>query len=287
MNEQVSSADALVVYENLLDTLSIRVPSTHTVLVTGEPPAIHGYSRKFTRQFAAVVTCHQEIVHKNRILRQQGQPWHLGVRRMNHNSVSWDYDSLSESPKTPKQPLVSILVSDKRHTPMHRRRLKFAKMLVGELGDRARLFGRGFEEVDDKYSALSPYEYAVVLENDIVPHYLTEKLTDALLARCLPIYVGCPNASQYLVPESFISLGLKNLDHSVDRVCQILREGRYAAHETAIELARKQVLTELNVFALLTNVLNGLTESAAPAEVTLQPQLPNPMMRLKRFLFHR
>lgn len=286
INEQIESADAWVVYENLLNPTTIKVPSSQTVLVTAEPPAIHGYSRKFTDQFAAVVTCHNKIHHPNKILRQQGQPWHLGVQRMNGNRVSWDFDQLSQASSVEKQPLVSILVSNKRHTPLHRRRLRFAEKLVEKLGDRVRLFGRGFQEIDDKYTALAPYQYAVVLENEILSNYLTEKLTDALLARCLPIYVGCPNAGQYLPHNSFIPIGLGNLNQSVEQVRSIVQSDCYAAHVSAIEVARKRVLNELNVFDVMANVLDGMVGVGPARALTLVPQKKNAMMRLKSMFFN-
>lgn len=42
--------------------------------------------------------------------------------------------------------------------------------------------------VDDKLSKLSEYRYSLVIEND--PDWITEKLFDALAARCVPIYIG-------------------------------------------------------------------------------------------------
>jgi hypothetical protein len=48
--------------------------------------------------------------------------------------------------------------------------------------------------LDDKLSKLSEYRYSLVIEND--PDWITEKLFDALSAKCVPIYIG-PNLSRF------------------------------------------------------------------------------------------
>jgi hypothetical protein len=42
--------------------------------------------------------------------------------------------------------------------------------------------------VDNKITELSKYKYALVIENE--PDYISEKLFDAIAAKCVPIYVG-------------------------------------------------------------------------------------------------
>ena len=42
--------------------------------------------------------------------------------------------------------------------------------------------------VDDKIIELSKYKYALVIENE--PDYISEKLFDAIAAKCVPIYIG-------------------------------------------------------------------------------------------------
>ena len=42
--------------------------------------------------------------------------------------------------------------------------------------------------VDNKITELSKYKYALVIENE--PDYVSEKLLDAITAKCVPIYVG-------------------------------------------------------------------------------------------------
>lgn len=48
--------------------------------------------------------------------------------------------------------------------------------------------------VDDKIKELSKYKYAIVIENEA--DFVSEKLFDAIAAKCVPIYIG-PNLKKY------------------------------------------------------------------------------------------
>jgi hypothetical protein len=48
--------------------------------------------------------------------------------------------------------------------------------------------------VEDKLLTLSKFKYAIVIENE--PDFISEKLFDAIVAKCVPIYVG-PDLSMY------------------------------------------------------------------------------------------
>jgi hypothetical protein len=48
------------------------------------------------------------------------------------------------------------------------------------------------------------YKFALAVENTIWPGYTTEKLVDPMLAHCIPIYVGDPQAHTTFNPASYI-----------------------------------------------------------------------------------
>ena len=52
---------------------------------------------------------------------------------------------------------------------------------------------------------LSSYKFTIAAENDVFPGYDTEKLTDALRAQSVPIYIGNPYVSAVFNTESFIA----------------------------------------------------------------------------------
>ncbi len=65
----------------------------------------------------------------------------------------------------------------------------------------------------DKLATLSQYRAALVVENSA--DYMSEKLFDCLLARCIPIYVG-PNPSLFGVPEDLVVHSQANLSGLLD-----------------------------------------------------------------------
>jgi alpha(1,3/1,4) fucosyltransferase len=57
---------------------------------------------------------------------------------------------------------------------------------------------------DDYISILGNYKFCICFENVSYPHYLTEKLYNAMKAGVVPIYWGDPNCVKIYNPESFI-----------------------------------------------------------------------------------
>jgi len=59
--------------------------------------------------------------------------------------------------------------------------------------------------VDDKLKFLQSYKFTIAFENACYPGYTTEKISEALLARTVPIYWGNPLVSRDFNPDSFIN----------------------------------------------------------------------------------
>ena len=64
---------------------------------------------------------------------------------------------------------------------------------------------------NDKRSAICPYMFSVVMENESVPNYYTEKLTDCFAAGTVPIYWGATN-----IGHKFDDRGIIVLDDKFD-----------------------------------------------------------------------
>lgn len=76
-------------------------------------------------------------------------------------------------------------------------------------------------------------QFVLVIENSRHENYFTEKLLDALLARCVPVYWGCTNLCEF-----FDTAGIIELDGSIDEVfaaCRQLTAGDYAIKAAAVE----------------------------------------------------
>jgi hypothetical protein len=135
-------------------------------------------------------------------------------------------------------------------TDGHILRMDFLDRLVDERPGLLDLYGRGdFSgshyrgEVEDKWDALAPYRYSLSVENYEGPHYFSEKLVDALLAWCMPIYWGCTNLDEYLPEDSYVRIDIEDPD-APSRVEAIVGSDRRERNLDAIAEARRCVLDE-------------------------------------------
>jgi len=174
-----------------------------------------------------------------------------------HNN---SFRELNEMGTPEKNQLCCWITSGIDRTENHRRRLAFLQLLR-ENQVNFDLYGRrlpdwagGYGTVKNKWNAIAPYYYNLAIENyadnDL---YVSEKLWDALLAWCLPIYYGGSAADKLLPPGSF--LRLPSLDQKgIDYIKEVTAtpDAWYSAKE-AIASARQIILHELNLLQWLSN----------------------------------
>lgn len=56
----------------------------------------------------------------------------------------------------------------------------------------------------DKIKALSTYKFCLCFENATAPGYITEKIFDCFKARCVPVYFGAPDVTNFIGKNCFI-----------------------------------------------------------------------------------
>lgn len=179
--------------------------------------------------------------------------WYLG------NS----FRELNEMPPPEKVRVCSWITSGINRTENHRKRLAFLKLLQDhdlefdlygrDLPDWAKTTGR----IGGKWYGMAPYYYNLSIENYAENDwYVTEKLWDALLAWCLPIYYGGSAADKLLPPGSF--LRLPSMDEKGLKFIQEVTATPDAWYEAraAIAEARQIILHKLNL-------MNWLSEYVA------------------------
>jgi hypothetical protein len=101
-----------------------------------------------------------------------------------------------------KTKLISMITSNKKHTPLAIKRYNFAKKHKNEID----VFGSGFHTIYKKEIGLNNYCFSVVVENDLTPDYFSEKLLDCFATKTIPIYLGCKNISKYFDEKGIIPL---------------------------------------------------------------------------------
>jgi hypothetical protein len=75
------------------------------------------------------------------------------------------FDDLRDLGSFPKTKLASVVCSSQTITAGHKLRIRFIDKLKARLGDDVDIYGRGFNPIADKWDAIAPYKYHIVLEN--------------------------------------------------------------------------------------------------------------------------
>lgn len=250
--------DWLVVYndlpaERLVEPLSCNL--SKTLLVTMEPSSIKVYGRSFTAQFGNILTSQPDwaLPHPGRIYSQSGLQWFYGVGK-NHLVT---YDEMMASPPLHKTKILSTVCSTKqqRHT-LHHKRYRFTQALKERL-PYLDIYGHGVKQMDDKAEALEHYKYHIAIENYVGPHHWTEKLSDVFLGAALPFYYGCTNLNAYFPEGSYIPIDINDVDGSANIIQQAIDDNQYEKRLPQILEARKRILEEYNLFAVLARVIES------------------------------
>jgi hypothetical protein len=289
-NEEVEDCDYWVVYEGLSKPEKSTCPKQNTLLITGESPTVKKYNPYFLKQFAAVITCQRSIKHPEVIYGQQALPWHVGRRQKGHVNISFtkDYDELKMITRFDKSKLISVISSDKSFTTGHRNRLQFVSKLVEHFGSNLDVFGRGVNEIEDKWDAIAPYKYHIVLENTSCQDYWTEKLSDAFLAGAYPFYYGCPNLSDYFPSAAYTAIDIDDFQGSVSAIEKTIADERYGRSISDILAARNLILDKYNLFPLVADYCSKRGSFDPKVDITIKPEIMFPSSVLSRLsLFQR
>jgi len=253
--------DWLVIIDDIPRIIPYRVeqvscPKVNTILVTTEPSSITRYGRGFAKQFHYLITNQDEkaLPHPNAIRSQTGNVWYYGK----------DYDSIMRVSHPTKTKKISTVCSNKQqgHT-MHKLRYEFTKIMEERIPELER-FGKGFKWIETKAEALDDYEFHVAIENHFAPDVWTEKLADAFLGFTVPIYFGCPNVYDYFPKDSLIQIDIRDVEGSIAKIKEIIStEGEYERRLEAVKEARRRVIEEYNLLAMINNIVEKSTQETS------------------------
>lgn len=256
--------DWLVIIDDVAKVVPNRIellkcPRENTIFVTTEPSSITRYGRGFAQQFHYLITNQDAKIlpHPNAFRSQTGNIWMYGE----------DYDTMKKMDVCYKSKKISTICSNKQqgHTG-HQQRYLFTKQLEQDIPELER-FGRGFRWIDKKAEALDAYEFHVAIENQIGENIWTEKLADAFLGYTVPIYCGCPNIYDYFPKDSLIQIDINDVSGSLKTIKEIIaKEGEYERRFEAVKEARRRVLEEYNLLAMIHKII----ENSEPRSSAIQ-----------------
>lgn len=152
------------------------------------------------------------------------------------------------------------ITSSKTAFSGHKERLRFLYALQDKFKNTEFEFdikGKGICEIKTKDEVLIPSKYTLAIENTSEPHYFTEKITDAFLCGCMPIYYGAPNIFEYFPEGSLIRLETLDTEYAADIIKKAIENDFYGKNCDKLTEAKKLVLNKYNFFM---NVSEKITE---------------------------
>lgn len=228
---------------------------TNTLLLTLEPSTIKAYGKDFMRQFGHVLSSQEPfaIQHPGHIHSHASLPWFYGKT----------YDETAANFPSNKTSLISTVCSSKKqkHT-LHALRHRFTQILKQELPE-LEVYGHGHRQIETKVTALDPFRYHLVAENHLAVHHWTEKLADAFLGGCFPIYFGAPNIYDYFPEDSLLRVDLRDTQSALAQINELLQSHSYGHALPAIREARRRVIEEYALFPRLSQLLPTLHQAEA------------------------
>jgi hypothetical protein len=224
----------------------------------GEPPTkAHRPLHLGQGQGSTVFTCDSDLVADNDGCRD----YVLTPSMLRTWSVRRTYDQLRKSTVRDKRRQLSWITSDTAMLAGHRYRLKFLSRLEKEMP--LDLFGRGFRRVYDKWDVLAPYRYSIAFENMRAPYYFTEKLMDCFVCETMPIYFGSPQITTFFPKESLVVID-PEAPNVMEQIRSVAESNLWQSNRDAILEAKRLVLDEYNIFAMLARLVSSDTRPALP-----------------------
>lgn len=104
------------------------------------------------------------------------------------------------------------------------------------------LFGNGYNPIENKITALQDYRFSIIIENEKIDNWFTEKIIDCLMTGTIPVYWGCPNIGDYFDTRGFVIIN--SIDELISKK-NIFKETTYSEMLPYIkinfELAKKYI----------------------------------------------
>lgn len=275
INDATSECDWWIIYDGLLKEEKVDCPKDNTILFTAEPPSIKKYDKKFLKQFGLIATNHPKIKGKNIIRTQTALPWYIGwnVKDNSLNVYDKNYDELKNSSYNKKTKLLSTVSSGKTGTSGHRKRLNFVLKAKEHFGNKIDVFGAKVNKVADKWDAIAPYRYHIVIENSVCPDYWTEKLADVYLSDSYPIYFGCSNITDYFSADSLSIIDINKPEEALEIIEKAIASDSFEKSKESRKKAKNLILDKYQLFPLITSIIKERQTKTEKIPITIRPEI--------------
>lgn len=208
--------------------------------------------QKFLSQFQTVYS-HTAVNLKNSVNEPSFCNWKLRGDPFEINFKDSDI-TFYENFYPKKTNLISVYCTGKQINELHKVRLDFVKKLKKEFGDDLHWYG--FEnKTNDKIEGIGSYKYHLVLENNLQPNTMTEKLFDSYLGNSYPIYSGATNIGDYFSNNTFKKINIHDFNGSIDSIKECISNNYYETNYGDLLKARDVVLEKFNLIKRIDRIV--------------------------------
>lgn len=278
--EDVKECDGVVVLNTLKKKVTLKCPVDNIIAIMQEPYHVGDtdWMDSKLEQFRYVFTNHipSSIGNKSEIILSHGAlPWH----------VMKTYDELKamSDPMT-KENVISCIASNLTRWPGHKKRVEFIDYLKEHNKLEIDFYGKGTKFIKDKWDAIAPYKYSIVIENNDIDHYWTEKISDVYLGYALPFYFGCTNIDEYFPSDSYIWINIHDPQKALETMREAIESNEWEKRLDSITEARRRVLDEYNLFPMIASFAKANFRDKLSHKITLKPFVHDWRMRFKRYI---
>lgn len=206
-----------------------------------------------------------------------------------HGALHWyvckTYDELKAmTVPMQKERSISCIASNLTRWPGHKKRVAFIDYLKehNELG--IDFYGKGTQFIEDKWDGVAPYKYSIVIENNDIDDYWTEKITDVYLGYALPFYFGCTNIDHYFPSDSYIWIDITDPEKALQTMREAIENNEWEKRLDAITEARRRVLDAYNLFPMVAEFIKNNFVNQTKEKRVLKPYQYDLKTRFQRYL---
>ena len=208
--------------------------------------------QEFLSQFDTVYS-HTAVNLKNSFNEPSFCNWRLRGDPFENKFKESDID-FYENFHPKKTKLLSVYCTDKQVNEVQKVRFDFVKKLKKELGDELHWYGYE-NKTNDKIEGIGSYKYHLVLENNLLPNTMTEKLFDSYLGNSYPIYSGATNAEEYFPKNSFTRINMHDFNGTINAIKDCVSNNYYEKHYEELLEAKKVVLERFNLIKRIDEIV--------------------------------
>ena len=243
--DEIEEFDYLIVFNRVKHDLRFNCHPNNVWLISGEPPnPAFRWHKKSYKYFSKIFSQNRGYFNGSLVRTHGALPWQI---KMTYN----DLIELSSN-KHNKIDRLSFVTSNKNWMQGHRLRLNLIKYFKSVNYDYD-LYGRGFNEIQNKFHALYPYKYSIAIENTKFNHYWTDKIADCFLSWTLPFYYGAPNIYKYFPKDSIILINPNRKQETLDIINNAISNRLWEKRIDSIKEARDLILNKYQFFPFISN----------------------------------